>query len=887
MKENFITNISEEEIILAPPTELFEEAREIAQNTTADTKYPFTLQYDANQKAFLLTMLQEVGAVVEAEDDDGHTLDTRMNMTQLAFIKRLDCVERVRTDEGLKPFLAEEAVSPKAVEAETPVETPVETVAQQNVETAQTEQVMTLAADEVVAVAAEPLTAEPLAANAEDGIAVASVSAPARSTCCPCNTDMASAQTIEVEQSVLGCICCPGAEQWFKFTVPYDAAYTIYTSGSLDTIGELSGCCLPEPVTNDDYDGRINFRIVKILCAGCDYYIRVSANGDATGNYNLMVTRKTLAEEVLIHSQRSDGVIVLEKGKTYELPRGEGYGFLNAANTINAPFSVEVNPNDTADKRVYWTAFSFPSNSIDFGVGWKNVNGKDEKYQTITATGVGGVKLYAYDWLGCGKTGVANVAVIPNGGSLVKATSISLNHSSLTMDIGEYQTITATVSPSNATVQDVDWVSDNPNIATVTRYGSVKAVAPGTVRIRAKSMTGTPVVEAGCTVTVKGFYNIVNVETGKVANISGSYLVNLFGGENITLYSKSGSNEQVWKIDTISDSEDCYIRSYIDQSYGFNAYRSPSSNYNCNIHEISGNEEDAAVRFVLQEDGSYKIKLANYSNYYLTAIDYDDGSDIRWQPEDSEKKQHWKLEVADFSERESIATAVIGKIQSCSTDLIPSKRKAASVAVAQAMLDLGYPVSFVAGMLANIVYEGSTGEFESSNYVNNPKPDYLVYMDTEYNGTNYYLNNFSGKTIMDVGVDATYDMLCELAERSNNTWYVNGSRVGFGLGCIQWSFARTLNLVNAYKEISNNDSITTEQACRGEALLMLRELGSSEYNSIISSWKSTNTSLDSASAANSAGRFLCNSYIRPKDDTGSIATTRANRAASIYSAIAI
>ena len=131
--------------------------------------------------------------------------------------------------------------------------------------------------------------------------------------------------------------------------------------------------------------------------------------------------------------------------------------------------------------------------------------------------------------------------------------------------------------------------------------------------------------------------------------------------------------------------------------------------------------------------------------------------------------------------------------------------------------------------------------------------NYLVYMDTEYNGTNYYLNNFSGKTIMEVGVDATYDMLCELVERSNNTWRVNGSRVGFGLGCIQWSFARTLNLVNAYKEINNNnDSITTEQACQGEALLMLRELGSSEYNSIISSWKSANASLDSASAASSA-----------------------------------
>ena len=57
---------------------------------------------------------------------------------------------------------------------------------------------------------------------------------------------------------------------------------------------------------------------------------------------------------------------------------------------------------------------------------------------------------------------------------------------------------------------------------------------------------------------------------------------------------------------------------------------------------------------------------------------------------------------------------------------------------------------------------------------------------------------------MDVGVDSTYNMLCELAEQSNNTWYIDGRRVGFGLGSIQWSFARTLNLVNAYREINNN-----------------------------------------------------------------------------------
>ena len=862
--KDFLTNDSEEinigaeELVLAPDEEIYAEAAQIAAASAQDVKYPFVIKYDINWKEFLLDMIDKCGGVVKEKIGDTE-LAVSVNMTQLKFIKALDCVEKVSEYED--EFLALMRKEKNVI-----------------IQNAQT---MTLTADEPVAMSAVEAT----------GVAEASVAceSPSSSCCCPSNNTMETAREIQLEQFVSGQICCPGAEQWFKVTAPETQKYTIFTTGSLDTEGELSGCCLSESITNDDCAGRVNFRIVETLCAGYEYYIKVNAKNNATGSYTLKVTAQSLAEEVLIHSNRTDEIVVLEQGKTYELPRGEGYGFLNVANTENAPLSVEVNPNSTTDKRVYWYASSIPSDPVDTGFDWYD---NTTKYQTITANSCGGTKLYAYDWFERGKTGTVYVAVVPNGGSLVKATGISLDHTSLSLDIGEYQKIIASVSPSSATVQDVEWVSDNPNIATVTPYGRVKAIAPGTTKIHAKSMTGTPVVEAVCIVTVKGFYNIVNVETGKVANISGSYLVNLSDGKNITLYSKSGSNEQVWKIDKISDSEDCYIRSYIDQEYGFNAYRSSSGNYNCNIHEIIGNETDAAVHFVLQDDGSYKIKLANYSNYYLTAITSNDGSDIRWQPENSEKNQHWKLEVADFTEREVIATEVINNIQNCSTNLIPSNRKTASVAVAQAMLNIGYPVSFVAGMLANIVFEGSTGQFESSNYVSHPenKPDYLVYMDTEYNGTNYYLNNFSGKTIMDVdvGVDSTYNMLCELAEQSNNTWYIDGSRVGFGLGCIQWSFARTLNLVNAYREINNNsNSITTEQACQGEALLMLRELGSSEYNSIISSWKAANASLNSSSAASSAGSYLCNNYIRPKDDTGSVASTRATRAAAIYSAIAI
>ena len=267
-KETFLnndveTNVSEEEITLAPPVKLFDEAKEIAKTTVDDDKFPFMLHYDANQKEHLLSMLGMVGAIVEDDDDDGHVLATMMNMTQLAFIKRLDCVERVKTDEGevRNPFLMEEAAQPAATMAAVASAAPME------MGTLQTEPIMTPAAN--------------------DGIAVASASAGARSACGSCsasNSSMATAREINVESSVSGSINCPGANHWFKFTVPQSKEYTIYTTGSLDTEGTLYNASGEVLATNDDYNGKVNFRITATPVQNTVYYIKVTASNMNTGS---------------------------------------------------------------------------------------------------------------------------------------------------------------------------------------------------------------------------------------------------------------------------------------------------------------------------------------------------------------------------------------------------------------------------------------------------------------------------------------------------------------------------------------------------------------------------------------------------------------------------
>ena len=525
------------EIYLAPQTEVFDQAAEIAQTTVADTKYPFVLEYDLNEKEYLLSVLNAAGAVVTEENDSANSMTVSMNMSQLRLIKSLDCITRVKTDEGKSmrraafdaPQMNNKAVATAAAEA----------------------QVMTLANDEVM------VANEVNVASADDGIAVACVSG-----CTTGNNTKETALEIPVEKVVNGCICCPGAEQWFKFTVPEEKNYTIFTKGSLDTVGQVFNEEETQIGEGDDNEanGSLNFRIRCTLKPGNTYYVKVTTKHEDTGSYGLKVTENILVDNVIV----TPPTIVLEAGKTYELPLSAWYTFLSPDNAESLNMlSVDVYPSDATEKRVFWVSFN--SDIIQVSGQWY----EQKRVWTVKAVEVGHAQLYAYDWNEMGRRAKINVVVVKPG----------------------------------------------------------------------------------------SYYNIVNKITGKVANISGNYLLNLSDGKDIIPYSKSGSNEQIWLIDTISYNEDCYIRSYINQEYGFNAYRYTSDNdeynYNCNLHKIAGNETDAAVHFVLQKDGSYKIKLANYSNYYLTEIDSGDHFDIRWQPEDGEKNQNWELVNFDIAQHEA------------------------------------------------------------------------------------------------------------------------------------------------------------------------------------------------------------------------------------------
>ncbi len=82
----------------------------------------------------------------------------------------------------------------------------------------------------------------------------------------------------------------------------------------------------------------------------------------------------------------------------------------------------------------------------------------------------------------------------------IPVTNISLDKTSVALEIGDTQTLTATITPSNATDKTVTWTSSNPSVASVSN-GVITAKAVGTATITVKTTDGSKT--ATCTVTVK------------------------------------------------------------------------------------------------------------------------------------------------------------------------------------------------------------------------------------------------------------------------------------------------------------------------------------------------------------------------------------------------
>ena len=141
-----------------------------------------------------------------------------------------------------------------------------------------------------------------------------------------------------------------------------------------------------------------------------------------------------------------------------------------------------VSPSNATDKSIIWSSVNSSVASVSAG----KVTAKSEGTTTITAT--------AHN----GKKASCTVTVNELAPEVIEVTSVALNKMSLTLEIGASETLTATVSPNNATDKSVTWTSSDQAVATVAN-GNITAVGSGTTIITATTNNGKT---ATCMVTV-------------------------------------------------------------------------------------------------------------------------------------------------------------------------------------------------------------------------------------------------------------------------------------------------------------------------------------------------------------------------------------------------
>ncbi len=203
--------------------------------------------------------------------------------------------------------------------------------------------------------------------------------------------------------------------------------------------------------------------------AGDSYISSLSKDEDATINlngYSLYVNGTAYEDESVAVTgvSLSKTSVTLSAGNTYRL-------------------SAAITPSDATNQNVTWS-------SSDKTVAKVSSTGK------ITAVSAGNCNVTVKTADG-GYTAKCKVKVTDT----VAVTGITLNKTTLSLNKGASETLTAAITPSGATNQNVTWKSYDESVVTISSSGKVTAVGKGKTKVRAKTADGG--YTAYCWVMVK------------------------------------------------------------------------------------------------------------------------------------------------------------------------------------------------------------------------------------------------------------------------------------------------------------------------------------------------------------------------------------------------
>ncbi|WP_394749306.1 Ig-like domain-containing protein [Spongiimicrobium salis] len=148
---------------------------------------------------------------------------------------------------------------------------------------------------------------------------------------------------------------------------------------------------------------------------------------------------------------------------------------IDEGDTVN--LSAQISPSNATNRNLLWSSANPAIATVD-------QNGR------VTAIREGNVRIAARTQDGTNLLSDAQVEVLDAPQNTVAVSGISTSPDTASINEGEGITLSAQISPSNATNQGVDWSSSNNNIASVDQNGRVTGIAAGNVIITGRTVDG-------------------------------------------------------------------------------------------------------------------------------------------------------------------------------------------------------------------------------------------------------------------------------------------------------------------------------------------------------------------------------------------------------------
>ena len=184
--------------------------------------------------------------------------------------------------------------------------------------------------------------------------------------------------------------------------------------------------------------------------------------------------------------------------------------------TLNVGDTYQLNatvlPENATNKNVSWSRSGYSASVDNNGLVTANFAGTS----TITVTTEDG-----------NKTASCTVTVV------VPVTSIEISKSILELEVGDSETLSATVLPSNATNKNVTWSTNNENVANVDENGTVTAVANGSAVITVTTVDGNLSQTCNVSVSTKPISESIKITTSELGYENGESV------ESIEFYNKN------------------------------------------------------------------------------------------------------------------------------------------------------------------------------------------------------------------------------------------------------------------------------------------------------------------------------------------------------------